>query len=53
MVGVRVASGVGERLGVAVSPGAREGMPAGIEHANIAVTSKRPGKRRGCFILIL
>jgi len=63
MVGVNVASGVGDRLGVDVKSGGWVGRPGRMEQAVIAAASQSPRMMRSsdakrvegqmCFILFL
>jgi hypothetical protein len=53
MVGVNVASGVGDMLGVIVQPGGIVGRFGRMEQPVIAVISQSPRKRRVYFILFL
>jgi len=53
MVGVSVAGGVGEILGVTVQPGGMVGRPGRMEQAVMAAASKSPRMRRGNFIPFL
>jgi hypothetical protein len=53
MVGVRVAGGVGEMLGVTVQPGGMAGRFGKREQAVIAEASQSPRRRRVYFILFL
>jgi hypothetical protein len=52
-VGVKVASGVGELLGVSVQPGGMLGRFGRKEHAVIAVAIQSPKRMRMYFILFL
>jgi hypothetical protein len=53
MVGVNVATGVGDMLGVIVQPGGMLGRFGRMEQAVIAVTSQSPEMKRIDFIPIL
>jgi hypothetical protein len=52
-VGVDVAAGVGEMLGVTVQPGGRVGKLGKMEQPATEITSQNPKRNRRCFILVL
>jgi hypothetical protein len=52
-VGVNVASGVGDMLGVIVQPGGMVGRFGRMEQAVIATAIQSPKRRRMCFIPFL